>query len=95
MDRASVWKLVSINACDDGVLHAKPPNRFAYVTRLIGIERKWLAFADGAEAAMPGAHVTQNHESRGAFAPALENVRAARFLTDRVQANRNHLIYAV
>ena len=43
------------------------------------------ALADGAEAAVARADVAADHEGGGAVGPALEDVRAARLLADRVQ----------
>ncbi len=45
---------------------------------------------------MPSAYVAEDHESRRAFAPALEDVWAASFLTNGVQAQvLDQIIYAV
>ena len=58
---------------------------FGHVTRLFAVERARLAFADRAKAAMARADVAAQHESRRAIRPALKDVRATRFLTNRVQ----------
>src|SRR5207302_4232488 len=44
-----------------------------------------LAALDGAERARAGAYVAEDHECRGAVAPALREVRAARLLAHCVQ----------
>ena len=45
---------------------------------------------------MPSAYVAEDHEGRGAFAPALEDVWAASLLTNCVQAQvLDQIIYAV
>jgi hypothetical protein len=77
------------------VFDAKLSNRFSNVTRLVGIKRLRLSLAHSAKAAMPCANIAENHEGRGAFAPALKNVGAASFLTNRVQAQViDHPIHA-
>src|SRR6266566_1694664 len=54
--------------------------------RLALVERQRLAGVDLAEVAPPGALVAADEEGRLAVLPALEDVRAAGFLADRVQA---------
>src|SRR6185369_12379706 len=44
----------------------------------------------GAEAAVPGAGVAEQHERRGLVPPALAEVRALRFLADGVEPERLH-----
>src|SRR6185295_305932 len=93
---AAVRQFVSIDARDYGVLHTESLNGFANVTRFIGVKRYRLAFADGAEAAMPRADVSKNHEGRSALAPAFENVWAASLLTNGVQAQViDHSIHTI
>ena len=61
---------------------------FGDVPGLFVVERPRFSFADRAKAAVPGADITTQHESRRAIGPALENIRTARFLADsmKVQA---------
>ena len=54
--------------------------------RLALVERQRLAGVDLAEVTPPGALVTADEEGRLAVLPALEDVRAASLLADRVQA---------
>ena len=58
---------------------------FGDVARLIRIERAGFAFTDCAETAMARARVTGQHKGRCAIRPTLEDVRAARFLTNGVE----------
>jgi hypothetical protein len=60
-------------------------HRFGDVPRFVGIQFSRFAFADGAKPAMTGADVAAEHECCCPVGPALENVRAARFLADCVQ----------
>ena len=55
------------------------------MSRLFGIERAGLTFADSAESTMARADVAAQHEGCGAIRPAFEDVGAAGFLTDGVQ----------
>src|SRR5690606_19049570 len=60
-------------------------DRLGEMARLVGVERVGPAVADVAERAAARALVAHDHERRGALAEALADVRAARFLADRVQ----------
>src|SRR5436305_1501555 len=64
---------------------------FGDVARLCGVELHGLPLVDGAEAAVARAGVTAEHEGRGSVRPALEDVRAARLLADRVPIRRVRL----
>ena len=83
---ATIRQLISIDARNHCVLDAKLFDRFAHVTRLVRVEISRATLADCTEPAMSSANVTKNHECRGAFSPALEDVRASSFLTNGVQA---------
>src|SRR5258707_7972869 len=61
------------------------PHRFAYVSWFFRIKLPRLAFAHGAEAAVTGADVPAQHKGCCPVSPALEDVRAPCFLTNRVQ----------
>src|SRR5947207_3379829 len=61
------------------------PDGFGYVPGFLAVERPRLTLAHRTKAAVSRADVATQHERRGAVGPALENVRAARFLTDRMQ----------
>src|SRR5947207_7811218 len=58
---------------------------FGNVTRLLGIERARRAFAYCAKSAMTGTDVAAQHKGRSPISPALEDVWAPCFLTNRVQ----------
>src|SRR5262245_58130568 len=58
---------------------------FGNVSRLFGIERAWLTFADCAEAAVARADVAAEHEGCGAIGPAFKDVGTTRFLANGVQ----------
>lgn len=58
---------------------------FRNVPRLIRVKDAWLAFTNGAEATVSRADIAAQHECRDPVRPALKDVRAARFLTHRVQ----------
>ena len=58
--------------------------------RLVAVERRRLAGVDLAEVAAPGALLAADEEGRLAVLPALEDVGAAGFLADRVQALALH-----
>ena len=60
-------------------------HRFRDVLRFLTVEHDRRTLADRAEAAMASADVAAQHERRRAIGPALKNVRALRFLADRVQ----------
>src|SRR4030095_12370515 len=78
------------------VLNAKLFDSFANVTRLVRVESPRASFTDCTEPAMSSAYVSKNHECRGAFSPALEDVRASSFLTNGVQAQvLDQIIYTV
>src|SRR5712692_8872206 len=49
--------------------------------------------SDGTEAARARAHISKDHESRGAPVPAIEDVRATRLLAHRVQAASAHDLF--
>ena len=59
--------------------------RQGHATRLVVINGLGPALGHGAEAAAPGAQVTQHHEGRGLLVPALADVGALRALADGVQ----------
>jgi hypothetical protein len=55
------------------------------VAWLVGINRSRLSLTHGAKTAMPRANVASEHEGGRAIRPAFKNIRAARFLADRVK----------
>ena len=61
------------------------PHCFGDVTRLIGIEPARCAFAYRAKPTMTGTDVAAQHKGRSPISPALEDVWAPCFLTNRVQ----------
>src|SRR5437660_606048 len=58
---------------------------FCDMPRLFGIQSLRCSFANSAETAMPRTDVAAQHERRSPISPALKNVWAFRFLTNRVQ----------
>ena len=61
------------------------PHCFGDVTRLIGIEPARRPLAYRAKPTMPRANVAPQHKGRSSISPALEDVWAPCFLTNRVQ----------
>ena len=55
------------------------------VPGFVGVEGFGRALSDGAKAAVTRANVATQHEGGRAIGPALEYVRASRFLTNRMQ----------
>ena len=84
---APVGQVVAGDAGDHGVAqaHRAPPPR-ATRSGSSGDERQRVAGVDLAEAAGPGAALAVDHERRRAVGPALVDVRAARLLAHRHQA---------
>jgi hypothetical protein len=60
-------------------------NCFRDMTWFIRVELSGFAFANRAKPAVTRADVAAQHESSGAIRPAFKDVRALRFLTNRVQ----------
>jgi hypothetical protein len=84
--RTAISKLVAVNAGDYGMAGPQSPDGFADVARLFGVQPARLAFADRAEPTMARAYIAEDHKSGRAFSPAFKNIRATRFLADRVEA---------
>ena len=88
---AAVGDVVAVDRGDDDVLelHLRrglgEPQRLERVRRRLGLAR-----VDVAVAARASARVAEDLERRGAAAPALGDVRAARLLADRVQREPVH-----
>src|SRR5262245_9016105 len=88
--RPAVGEIISIDRGDDDVPETEPCDGFGDAHRLREVDRERLPVGDRAERAVPGARVPQEHESRGLMAPTLTDIRAARLLTDRMQAELLH-----
>ena len=58
---------------------------FSDVTRLVRVERCGRALANRTETAVTRADIAAQHEGRRSIGPALKDVGALCFLTDRVQ----------
>src|SRR6478736_6323613 len=82
---AAVPQIVAIHARDDDVAQAERGNRPREIDGLVGIERQRTAVPDVAERAAPRADVAHDHERGRALAEAFADVRARRFLANRVQ----------
>ena len=84
---AAVGDIVAVDGGNDDVLQAhlrrrlREPERLERVGRVLRLARVHVAVAAGA-----GAGVAEDLERRGALAPALGDVRAARLLAHRVEA---------
>ena len=86
VSRAAVGDVVSVDRGDDDVLELHLRGRLGEPQRLERVRRRLgLARMDVAVAARAGARVAEDLEGRSAAPPALRDVRAARFLADRVQ----------
>ena len=85
MHRTAVGQIVTINRSDDRVREIKMAHGFGDVARFCRVERHRLPFVDRAETTMARASIAAEHERRGAIRPALEDIWAARLLTDRMQ----------
>ena len=86
MRRAAVGDVVAIDRGDDDVLQAERADGVGDARRLVEVERRRPPVRHGAIAARARADVAENHEGGGAVVPALADVRAARLLAHRVQA---------
>src|SRR5205085_7510601 len=75
----------AINRSDNRVREIEMAHGFGDMARFIRIKLRRLSLIDSAETAMARAGVAAEHERGGAIRPALEDVRAACLLTDRVQ----------
>ena len=83
---AAVGQVVARDTGDGGVLQAHLLHALGDPARLVAVERLRLAGVDLAEVAAAGALVAADEERRLAVLPALEDVRAAGLLADRVEA---------
>src|ERR1035441_10547509 len=88
--RAAICQVIPGDPGDGGVPQPHGGHRPGDPARLIYVERARLAGGDLAEVASPGALVAADEEGRLAVLPALEDVRAAGLLADRVQAFAPH-----
>src|ERR1035437_6122332 len=87
----AVGQLVAVNRGHDGVPDPERFHGLGHVPRLLRVERPPGPLGDRAEAAVPRADVAHEHEGGGLVdAPALEEIRAARFLADRIEMLVRH-----
>ena len=86
----TVGQLVAVHARDDRVTERHLGDGLADALRLRRIHDARSPGLHRAESARPRAGVAEDHERRGAGAPALGHVRAMRFLADRVQLLAAH-----
>src|SRR5450830_1303483 len=87
----AVGQLVAVNRGHDGVPDPERFHGLGHVPRLLRVERPPGPLGDRAEAAVPHADVAHEHEGGGLVdAPALEEIRAARFLADRIEMLVRH-----
>ena len=87
--RAAVGEVVAVDRGQHEVLPAELGDGFGDALGLEPIDFALRAAGlDVAEAAAARARVAEDHDRRGAGAPALADVRAHRLLADRVQVER-------
>ena len=87
---AAVGEVVAIHRGDDDVLEPELGDGAADALRLLAVLPRRLAVGDRAVAAVPRAHVAQDHEGGGGVLPALADVRAVRLLAHGVQVEVAH-----
>ena len=90
MFSAAVGHVVAIHHRDHRVLHAHLRHRLGHAARLAGVGDERFPFADRAEGAAARADLAEDHERGRAGAPALEDIRTARFLAHRVERQIVH-----
>jgi hypothetical protein len=88
--RSEVGQIIAVDGGEDDVLQPHRRRRLRDALRLRGIELRRPAMGHGAVGAVPSTDVAQDHEGRGAVLPALADVRAVRFLADRVEVEVAH-----
>ena len=88
--RAAVREIVAIDRGDDDVIEIEGADRAGDALGLRAIRRGGPSVRDRAVRAGARADVAENHEGRRAVIPALADVRALRFLADRVQLEAAH-----
>src|SRR5699024_9349178 len=88
----AVLEIIAGHARDGGVAQAHLLDGAGDLERLHRIHGHRLAGGDVAEVAATGAGVTADEEGGLAVLPALEDVRAARFLADGVEALAVHAL---
>src|SRR5215469_7195406 len=67
------------------MLQTQPRDRGGDSSRLVSVKRADLAVCDRAVRAIARTHVAHQHEGGGAMRKAFADIRAARFLADRMQ----------
>ena len=83
---AAVEEVVAVDHRHDDVLELEPRDGARDVLGLAHVDgAARIAGGDRAEAAAARAHVAEEHHRRGALAPALADVGAARLFADRVE----------
>ncbi len=80
---AAIGQIVAIDRSDHHMVEAELGDGVGDVLRLVRIERRGNAGGHVAEGAGAGADLAHDHHGRVLLAPALADVRAARFLADR------------
>ena len=85
MPGAAVRQIVAVHRSDDRVREIQMTHSLCDVAGLVGVERPRRAFTNRAEPAMARADIPAEHKGSSPVSPAFEDVRAPRFLTNRVQ----------
>ena len=87
---AAVGEVVAVDRGDHDVLEAEIAHGARNPLGLLAILPGRTAVGDRAVAAVPRAHVAEDHERRRRVFPALADVRTVRFFTHRVQVGVAH-----
>ena len=83
---AHIGKIVAVDRCQHHIFQVHLLHRLGHALRLIAIERKRAPARRVAEAAMPGADVSANHQCGCTQSPAFGPVGAESALADGVQS---------
>lgn len=98
MSRPSVREIVSVNAGEDDISQAPPPQGLGCILGLMGIQRRRLvARLDAAKSASACARIAHQHDSSGgcgfvASTPAIADVRTSCLFTYCVQVQTSEII---
>src|SRR5262249_37222846 len=90
MSGASVRKIVAVDRGHHDMAQTQSRHRPRDAFRLVGVHCQRTAVGHGAETAVAGTGVTEEHEGGGLVPPALAEIRAARFLAHGVQTELLH-----
>ncbi len=86
MSGSAIEQIIPSDGGDHGVLQSEGFDDPSYTGWFIFVHRRWRSGRNGAEAAVAGANIPQDHEGGCALPPALAQVGAAGFTANRIQA---------